>query len=132
MRSDTISNPSHTYGDYQTNVFRHLVHSLAPALTLTLTLNNLANKPHWKTSTLFGLMYPTTAPQTINIIPNGQISGCDTGTTCSLFTSVLQWVNVLTPVELFPITRQIVPCAINFVDTHGTRGICLTTLRSCN
>ena len=35
----------------------HLVQSLAPALTLTLTLNRLANKPQQTTSTLFSLMY---------------------------------------------------------------------------
>ena len=36
-----------------------LVHSLAQALTLTLTitLNHLANKPQWMASTLFALMY---------------------------------------------------------------------------
>ena len=38
-----------------------LVHSLAQALTLTLTLNHLANKPQQMTSTLFGLMYLTNA-----------------------------------------------------------------------
>ena len=32
-----------------------LVHSLAQALTLTLTRNHLANKPQRKASTLFGL-----------------------------------------------------------------------------
>ena len=46
-----------------------LVHSLAPALTLTLTLtlDHLANKPQQTTSALFGLMYPRTAQRTINI-----------------------------------------------------------------
>ena len=58
----------------------HIVHSLTPALTLILTptLNHIAQKPQETTSTLFGLMYPTTAQRTIR---NGQISGCDTGTT---------------------------------------------------
>ena len=50
---------------------RQLVHFLAPALiltlALTLTLNHLVNKPQQTTSTLFGLMYQTTAQQTINI-----------------------------------------------------------------
>ena len=45
------------------------MHSLAPALTLTLTLtlNHLANKPQQTINTLFGLKYPTTAQRTINI-----------------------------------------------------------------
>ena len=47
------------------------MHSLAPALTLILTLtqtlNHLANKPQQTTSALFGPMYPTTAQLTINI-----------------------------------------------------------------
>ena len=53
---ETISKPSRTYGDYRTKLFTiyirpeekkkvQLVHSLAPALTLTQTLNHLANKP---------------------------------------------------------------------------------------
>ena len=44
-----------------------LVHSLAPALNLTLTLNHLATTPQQTTSTLFGLMYPRTAQRTISI-----------------------------------------------------------------
>ena len=43
-----------------------LVHSLAPVLTLTKSLNHLANMPQ-QTSILFGLMYPTTAQHTINM-----------------------------------------------------------------
>ena len=49
------------------------MHSLSPALTLTLTLTQtlnhlaIANKPQQTTSALFGLMYPRTAQRTINI-----------------------------------------------------------------
>ena len=84
---ETISKPLRTYGDYQTKVFTtlirpekkiQLVHSLAHALTLTLTptqtLYHLANKPQQTTSTLFRLMYPTKAhwvQQTINISTTG-------------------------------------------------------------
>ena len=45
----------HTFNNTTKKV--HLVQPLAPALTLTLTLNHLANKPQQTTRTLFGLMY---------------------------------------------------------------------------
>ena len=56
---------------------KKLVHSLAPALTLTLTLtlNHLANKLQQMTSTLFGLMYPTTSQRTINIFTTDKSVG---------------------------------------------------------
>ena len=44
----------------------HLVHPLAQTLTLTLTLNHLANKPQQTASTLFSLMYLILGSTTIN------------------------------------------------------------------
>ena len=71
-----VTNPSHTYrtsedkGVYHTYITLeakkekytcHLVQTLAPALTLilTLTLNHLAKQPQQTSSTLFGLIYLT-------------------------------------------------------------------------
>ena len=63
---ETISKPSRTYGDYWTKSTA----SAFPAPCLNPNPNHLANKPLQTTSTLFGIMYPTTthwAQRTINI-----------------------------------------------------------------